>query len=119
MTLSEPEAAEEDEGSTEGKGAAVKAEELGSHSQMEEPPAWGVPRPLAQLPQLCAHAFGACPPGAPLSRVTSLSERITSLISTQKRYINTRCPATYEPCLISGALIHNKHGSVKRVAVRE
>lgn len=83
VTLSDPEATEEDEGSMGGKGASVKAMELRNHSQTEEPPAQGVPRQLAQLPQLRAPALGACAPGAPLSRVTSLSERISSPISTQ------------------------------------
>lgn len=63
VTLSEPEAAEEDEGSMGGKGAPVKATELRSNSQTEEPPAQGVPRRLAQLPQLRAPALGAALPG--------------------------------------------------------
>ena len=49
---------------------------------MEEPPAQGIPHQLAQLPQLPAPARGACPPGAVLSRVTSLSERISRPFST-------------------------------------
>jgi len=83
VTLSEPEAAEKDDGSTEGKGAAVKAEEPG---QTEEPPALGVPRRLAQLPQLHTPAL----PGH-----RSLSARMSSPVSTQlkNRYTNTHCPA--------------------------
>lgn len=50
---------------------------------MEEPLAQGIPRRAGTAPQLPAPAPRACPPGAPLSRVTSLSEGISSPISSQ------------------------------------
>lgn len=46
---------------------------------MEEPLGQGTPG----LTQPHVPACGACPPGAPLSRMTSLSERISSPMSTQ------------------------------------